>query len=226
MTRFYRLASIGTIGLCSAALAALGVASPASAAPTAQDSAFVMSNEQVNLAEITIGNIALQRASSTSARDLATKTISDHQAAKAKLTTLAAAEHITLPTAPNAQQQSQAATLKSVSATTFDLTYLQIQVAGHQMSIAATNTEISTGSDAAVVAYAKYYLPVATMHLSMAQSAESTLSAVPTAVPAGTGGQAASTSSSTLRYQWGVLGAGVVLMVGAGLGAARRQPRH
>lgn len=181
------------------------------------------SNEQVNLAEITIGKLALQRAKSAAARSLATKTISDHEAAKTKLTALAATEHVTLPSAPNATQQSQAATLKSVSAGKFDLTYLQIQVAGHNLSIAATNTEISTGSDAPTVAYAKYYLPVATMHLKMARDAIATLGGEPTGVPAGTGGHAATTSATTIRDAWTGGAAGILLALLGGFGLLRRR---
>ncbi|MCW2525964.1 MAG: hypothetical protein JWM76_824 [Pseudonocardiales bacterium] len=206
------------------AITALVLAPAGEAAPSAQDSAFMMSNEQVNLAEIAIGNLALQRATSNSARALATMTISDHQAAQTKLMALAASENVTLPTAPNAQQQAQAATLTSVSAASFDLTYLQIQVSGHQTSIAATNTEIASGTDAAVVTYAKGYLPVAQMHLTMAQTGVVALGgATPTAVPAGNGGQAATTSATTERTAWIGAAVGLLLVIGAGYGLLRRR---
>ncbi len=192
----------------------------ASAAAPAADSSFAKGNEQVNLAEITIGNIALQRASSQSVRDLATKTIADHQAAQAKLKAVAAKEGVTLPTAPNAQQQAQAATLKSVPATEFDLQYVQIQVAGHQMSIAATNTEIASGKDAAIVSYAKDYLPVATMHLTMSQQDLATLGGTPTAAPAGNGGQAAASNGGPDWQPAALGGLGLILLAGAGVAFA------
>lgn len=210
----------GTVVIVSTLLAPA-----AQAAPTAQDASFLKGNEQVNLAEITIGNIALQRAATTTARSLATKTISDHQGAMVKVKALAAAEHVTLPTAPNALQQSQAATLKSVAANKFDLTYLQFQVAGHNTSIAATNTEISGGTDAKIVAYARYYLPVATMHLKMARAGVTALGGDPSSVPAGTGGQGATTSNADIRTAWlgGIIGLAAVALGGVGLIRRRRR---
>ncbi len=223
MNRF-TVKSVGAAAALSAvAIATVSSAPAANAAPAAADKAFVAANEQVNLAEITVGAIALQRSHSATVRSLATKTVSDHKAAMAKLKTLAASENITLPAAPNAAQQSQAATLKSVSASKFDLTYAQFQVAGHKISIAGTKTEISGGSDSSVVNYAKYYLPVAQMHLTMAQDAVSTLAGTPTSVPAGTGGFAATTSAGSERAAWLEGALGVLLVIGAALGLTRRR---
>ncbi len=178
------------------ASATFGVAS-AHAAASGQDSTFVTGNEQTNLAEITIGQLALQRSSNTAVRQLATMTISDHQAAQAKLKPVAQALTLTLPTVPSAMQQQQAAQLQAASAAQFDTLYSQIQVAGHQTAIADTNTEISGGGDPSVVTYAKGYLPVATMHLQMAQDALSQLTGTPNGVPAGNGGQAAEVGTGT-----------------------------
>lgn len=223
MNRF-TVKSVGLAAALSAVtVAAVSSAPAANAAPAASDKAFAMANEQVNLAEITIGTIALQRSNSSTVRSLATMTISDHKKAMGKLKALATSENITLPTAPNALQQSQAATLKTVSASKFDLTYAQFQVAGHKMSIAGTKTEISGGGDAKVVDYAKNYLPVAQSHLTMAESAVSKLAGNPTSVPAGTGGFAATTSASTGRAAWIEGALGLLLMVGAGLGLTRRR---
>jgi putative membrane protein len=223
MTRFPARLAVGMAGAGAVALASVLVAPSAVAAPTAQDVAFMKANEQTNLAEITLGNLALKRASSATARSVATKTIADHQAAKAKLTALAGAAHVTLPTAPNATQQSQAATLKTVSASKFDLSYLQVQVVGHTMSIAATNKEISSGSDAKTIAYARFYLPVATMHLKMARDGVATLGGAPSGVPAGSGGQASTTSSSQLRTEWAGAAAGMLVVLLGGFGLIRRR---
>jgi putative membrane protein len=226
MTNRLPRAAIAVLAAAAASFIAVAAAPAASAAttPSGQDTLFLKSNEQVNLAEITIGQLALQRATTQSARSVATQTVSDHQKAKAKLTALAASVHVSLPTVPNAQQQAQAATLKTVATSKFDVAYLQIQVAGHQMSIAATNKEIVDGSNASVIAYANYYLPVATMHLAMAQAGLSALTGAPLAVPAGSGGEAAVTGSSRLEAAWWTGGLGLLFAVGAGFGLMRRRP--
>jgi len=183
------------------------------AAATAGDVTFVHDNAQTDLAEITIGKIALSRAQSAAARTLATTTIADHKAALAKLTTAAAAVNAALPTAPNAAQQADAATLQSVVADQFDATYAQIQIAGHKLSIAGTKTELAGGSNTDVKNFASGYLPVAQMHLSMSEALLSTVSgAAPTAVPAGSGGAGAPTSTGTRVVQLTLGALGLILL--------------
>jgi len=197
-------------------------ASLAVAAPSSQDTAYITSNGQTSLAEITIGELALERAKNESTRELAQMTLVDHQAALAKLQTVAGQLGVPVPTEPNADQKKDAATLESVDDAAFDLTYAQIQVAGHQKSIAGTNQEITSGSDPAVIAYAKDYLPVATMHLEMAQDALAEAGGTPTAVPAGSGGQAGTTPASTVWWQ-GLLGVIALLSITGGIIILRRR---
>lgn len=212
-------------GIAAATLAGvmfIAAAGSAAAAPNDQDTSYITSNGQTNLAEIAIGELALDRAQNTSTRELAQMTLTDHQAALAKLQTVANELGVPLPEAPNAEQQANAATLKSVDTAAFDATYAQIQVAGHQKSIAGTNAEISGGADPAVVDYAKGYLPVATHHLQMAQDVVAEVGGAPTAVPAGSGGLAAETSSTTVLFQvlLGLTGVGVLVL---GLTSLRRR---
>jgi hypothetical protein len=149
-------------------------------------------------------------------------TLTDHQAALAKLQTVAAQLGVPVPTEPSPEQKKNAETLKAVDDASFDLTYSQIQVAGHQQSIAGTNQEITAGSDPAVIDYAKGYLPVATMHLEMAQDALAASGGTPSAVPAGSGGLAAPTSGSTVGWQ-ALLGFAGLLAIVGGLLILRRR---
>jgi predicted outer membrane protein len=79
-----------------------------------------------------------------------------------------ARRRIALPGTPNATQQSQARALAHLWGQKFNLTRDNDQIAGHQLSISATSTEISKGSAPAVTSFARYYLPIAKMHLAMA----------------------------------------------------------
>jgi len=212
-------------GLAAVAIAAaltVSSASVAVAAPSSQDTSYITSNGQTNLAEITIGELALQRAQNDATRDLAQMTLTDHQAALAKLQAVAAQLGVPVPTEPSPEQKKNAETLQAVDDASFDLTYAQIQVAGHQQSIAGTNQEITAGSDPAVIDYAKGYLPVATMHLEMAQDALAASGGTPSAVPAGSGGLAATTSGSTVGWQ-ALLGLAGLLAIVGGLLILRRR---
>jgi len=212
-------------GLAAVAIAAaltVSSASVAVAAHSSQDTSYIASNGQTNLAEITIGELALQRAQNDATRDLAQMTLTDHQAALAKLQAVAAQLGVPVPTEPSPEQKKNAETLQAVDDASFDLTYAQIQVAGHQQSIAGTNQEITAGSDPAVIDYAKGYLPVATMHLEMAQDALAASGGTPSAVPAGSGGLAATTSGSTVGWQ-ALLGLAGLLAIVGGLLILRRR---
>lgn len=196
----------------------------AATAPSAADKTFVTANEQTNLAEITLGNLALAHSSSSDVKQLAQKTLSDHQVAQTKLKKVAADLGLTLPTAPNATQQAQAAQLKGLSGSSFDQLYLRDQVAGHKLSITGTNTEISTGSSSSVVTYAKGYLPVAQMHLTMAQADLGTTSGGgPGTVQAGSGGAAATNTGTDLSLGWTTGALGLALLGGAAFVVDRRR---
>jgi putative membrane protein len=201
------VAAISTVGL-----AFLGAGTASAAAPSSQDTTFMAATAQTDLAEITIGQIALNRSTNTTIRDLANKTISDHQTAQGKLEALAKTLDVTLPTTPNATQQSQAAQLRAVAASSFDVTYAQIQVSGHELAVASTKQEISAGSDPSVVALANTLLPIITGHLTMSQQALAAVGGTPVQVPAGSGGLAA-TSSSTPWISIALLTLGVILVV-------------
>ena len=196
------------VGLSGPALAAATAAKP-----TAVDTTYIQKNAQTDLAEITLGKIVLSRSQSAGARDLASKTTADHQAALAKLQAVAATLDVPLPTAPSPQQQADAATLQNTPDADFDVTYAKLQVLGHQLSIADTNLELASGSDASVKGYASGYLPVAQMHLGMAEALLTSLGgAAPTAVPAGSGGAGAATDAGTRVAQLGIGVLGLLLV--------------
>src|SRR6201996_8093571 len=140
---------LGTAG-ANAATVSFASSARTSASSSSQDASWAQATAQTDLAEITIGQIAEQRARSSSTKMMAQVTISDHTKALASLKSVAAQVGITLPTAPSATQQAQAAQLKSVASGTFDVTYDSIQIKGHELSISQTKTETATGSSAAV----------------------------------------------------------------------------
>ena len=133
------------------------------------DANWLRSNEQTNLAEITVAGIELKRATGPAAIALAKVTRDDHLKAQALNKGLSKQIGLTLPTKPNAMQQQTAAHLQS--AIRVNQQYFVAQIQGHKLSIAATKNEIEHGIRPRVVGYAKAYLPIATMHLEMSQRA-------------------------------------------------------
>ena len=207
----------------AATVAATGptTASAQAASASAQDVAWAQATAQTDYAEIAIGQLAEQRAEHSDTKMMAQMTIGDHTKALASLKSVASQDGITLPTMPNAVQQSQAAQLKSVAAGQFDATYDAIQIKGHELSISQTQTELANGSSTAVKDNAQAYLPVAEKHLQMAESDYTALGGSVSAVSAGTGGLAA---TNTDDAPWIAVGAaGALLLAGTGAFGLRRR---
>ncbi len=203
----------------------LGAAGTAAADTNDQDLAFITANGQTNLAEIAIGKLALERAVNDSTLELARMTLTDHQAALAKLEGIAGDLGVDLPARPSPEQQAQAATLEGLTGQAFDDAYAQIQVAVHQASVQKTETELSGGSEQAVLDYAEGYLPVAQMRLQMAQDLVAELGLTPGSVPAGSGGAVGTTPMTTMVWQAALVALAVAMFAG-GLVLVHRQTAH
>ena len=162
---------LGLLAVVAVLVPATGALAAPAATVSRTDAAFMRGNAHTDLAEITIGGIALDRSADNAVRELATVTVSDHTSALAQLSTVASDTGVRLPDQPNTSQRKVAARLASAATDAFDLAYLQVQIVGHEKSIAATRHEIAAGTDPEVIAFAKGYLPVAQMHLKMARHA-------------------------------------------------------
>ncbi len=220
---------LGAVPAGAATVTSAGSAHPQArtATASAQDTGWAQATAQTDLAEIAIGQLAQQRASHSATKMMAQVTISDHTKALASLKSVASQAGITLPSAPSATQQAQAAKLKTVASSQFDATYDSIQIQGHELSISATRTELADGSSTAVMDNANAYLPVAEKHLQMAESDYTALGGSVSSVPgvsAGTGGLAAVRPADDAP--WLAAGAiGAVLLVGTGAFGLRRRVR-
>ena len=203
-----------------AVAASVFAASAASAAPSNQDTTWMVAAHQSNLAEIAAGQAAQSQASSQSVKDTGAMFIQMHTTLDASLTSEASALGVSLPSAPSAAQQASLAQVKTQTGTAFDTAWVAQQLAGHRDAASATQTEIRTGSDAAVLKLANTALPVIEQHLAELQ----TLSGSPSVVAAGSGGQAASSAPLTTFAPAAMLAvAGVVLFALAVTSVRRRR---
>ena len=245
-----RMAAVSLLGSVVLATTGVGIAAAQPGGPgggqlSQQDQTFMTQNAQTDLAEITVGQLASQRATTAPIRQAAQTIASDHQQVLSKLQNLARNLHVTLPNSPDATQQQLAQQLNGSSGTDFDQAYLQAMVQGHQTSIDQTQQEIQSGSNPQVIDFAKSYLPGAQKHLQIVQqlSANPSASASPSpsanppsnpgtpgganppgGVNAGSGGQAANSDMPPeLLAALAVGGALLVSISGAAL-LTRRRP--
>jgi putative membrane protein len=245
----FRMAAVSLLGSAVLATTGIGMAAAQPGGPgggqlSQQDQTFMTQNAQTDLAEITVGQLAEQRATTEPIRQAAHTIASDHQQVLSKLQDLAHNLHVTLPNSPDTTQQQLAQQLNATSGTAFDQAYLQAMIQGHQTSINQTQQEIQSGSNTQVIDFAKSYLPGAEKHLQMVQQLSANPSAStspspsanppsnadrpgganpPSGVNAGSGGQAAN-SDMPPELIAALTGGGALLVSisGAALLAGRR----
>ena len=163
-------AALGTgTAVIAAGSASAATTSTATARPSAQDALWIKTNAQTDYAEIALGKLAMAKSHNADLLTVAKVTLTDHEAALAKLKVVAKEEGVKLPTQPNAEQRATGAKLATFPVTRFNLNWDTNEILGHKLSIKTTDTEIAKGSAPAVTGFAKYYLPVAKMHLAMVE---------------------------------------------------------
>jgi putative membrane protein len=214
--------SIKRIALTSAVVVGLlfAPATAASAAPSGQDADYLKAAHQSNLAEISGGRIAEQKATSQAVKDLGARFVADHTKLDAALRKTAAALDVTLPTAPNAEQQAVAARYRAASGQDFDALFVSTQMTAHMKAMALGQTEVDNGADAQAKKVATAAAPVIASHHSALEAAARDLG-VPDSINTGTGGLAA---HRTVRSSAMVLiTLGLLLVAGATLVLRRRR---
>jgi putative membrane protein len=160
----------GRVPAFLAALGAIVFASSAHVGATSADTPFAKKAAMGGMGEVVLARIAMQNGSSPSIKAFAQRMITDHGQANLELMSLAKREGIALPTSidpPSAMMQKK---LASLHGSTFDRAYLQGQESAHVATENLLKNEISSGSDPALVSFAKATLPTVEAHLRLDKS--------------------------------------------------------
>ncbi|MFG2055740.1 DUF4142 domain-containing protein [Micromonospora sp. NPDC048930] len=163
------LAALVLVGLAPAA------AAQAAAQPSTQDTQYLQALHQVNLAEITMGNLAQQKGRNQQVKDLGKQFVTDHTQLDQTVQSTAQQLNVQLPSEPTADEQKVISRLNNLSGAEFDKAWVTAELAGHVAAIQATQTEISQGSEQSVVTLAQDALPVLQAHLDALTALAQTL---------------------------------------------------
>lgn len=136
--------------------------------PSSIDVQFAQAANQSNIAEITAGTLALQRAPDLAVNEFGRWMVTDHGFSNAQLSGIASAAGIALPTTPDAAHQAVANALAQITGPAFTQAYLANQVLAHEMDINLFTVEAQSGTDPALKSYASSMLPVLQQHLTQA----------------------------------------------------------
>lgn len=158
-----------------------GASSPASMAPSAsaparhlsaQDRTWLTFIHQVNLAEVTAGELAQKKGGTAAVRSAGKMLTTDHEALDAKVTKVAGGLGVSLPGSAPPDQEALAKKLENESGKRFDQDFLSNMITGHQQAIAKTQAEVGQGSAPEVKNLAQMALPDLKKHLSTLQKAQ------------------------------------------------------
>ena len=152
-----------------AALMALATGA-ATAAVSVAEKKFATEASQGGVAEVEMGQLALQKATSPEVKQFAQRMVSDHTQANQELMLLAKSEGMDLPSQVDAKHKSAMERLQGMNGSAFDTAYMQSMVQDHERDVADFQKEAQSGSDSGLKAFAQKYLPVLQQHLQMAQS--------------------------------------------------------
>ena len=129
-----------------------------------------MEAAQGGMAEVELGQLATQKASSDAVKQFGQRMVTDHGKANDELKTLAQSKSIMLPT-DIGKHKATKDKLEKLSGAAFDRAYMQEMLNDHRKDVSDFRKESQSGKDPDVKAWAARTLPTLEEHLQMAQSA-------------------------------------------------------
>lgn len=134
---------------------------------TGGDLAFMNDAAPGGLAEVELGRLAAERATSPQVKQFAQQMIEDHSKAGKKLEQLAQLKKVKLPPGvlPEAKQTKEK--LAKLTGENFDREYVKAMVQMHEKDVAAFAAVSKNATDADVKAFAAATLPTLQHHLEM-----------------------------------------------------------
>ena len=139
-------------------------------AKASPDSKFVEDAAIGGMAEVELGKLAAEKATSADVKQFAQRMVDDHSKANEELSSLASSKGITLPTAVDAKVQAHVEHLSKLSGAEFDQEYMKMMVSDHDKDVAEFEREANSGKDPDVKAWASKTLPTLREHQTMAKS--------------------------------------------------------
>src|ERR1700760_2261714 len=100
-------------------------AAPALAGLSGADKTFATEAADGGLAEVQLGQLAAQKASSPQVKEFAQRMVADHTQANQDLMQLAKSENLNLPTQPNNKHKAELDRLSAMSGNAFDAAYMK-----------------------------------------------------------------------------------------------------
>jgi putative membrane protein len=133
------------------------------------DKEFAMKAAQGSMAEVQMGQLALQQATNADVKTFAQRMVTDHGAATTELSQLATTKGLVLPSDVGEEHKQGMQHLQGLTGAEFDKAYMQHMVADHQKDTSEFQNATTALTDADLRAFATKTLPTLQDHLRQAQ---------------------------------------------------------
>ncbi len=133
------------------------------------DTHFMDKAAQGGMAEVKLGQLAVDKGSSQAVKDFGQRMVTDHTKTNNQLQQIASKDGVTLPSNLDAKDQATYDHLSKLSGTEFDRAYMRDMVRDHQMDINEFRREGQTAKNPGVKSFAQQTLPTLQEHLSLAK---------------------------------------------------------
>jgi putative membrane protein len=136
------------------------------------DEKFVKEAAEGNLAEVQLGHLAQQRASSDAVKQFGQRMATDHSSANDELKQLASQKNVQMPTALDRTHQRLYDRLAKLSGADFDRAYMKEMVKDHDKDVKAFQKEANSGRDPDIKAWASKTLSTLQDHDQQAKQVQ------------------------------------------------------
>jgi putative membrane protein len=148
-------------------------ANPANASAAApldrHDRKFVATAAEAGAAEVAMGNLAKDRATSPEVKDFAARMVWDHQKAGDQLKAISTGKGMTPSTQLSKKDQAALDKLGKLQGADFDKAYVKGQKSAHRDAVSLFGSEAKSGKDADLKQFATTTLPTLKEHMTMVQ---------------------------------------------------------
>jgi putative membrane protein len=166
----FHWAGVALFVSCFTAVLLFGRSMSSSAESVAtSDARFAKNAAEGGMAEVKLGELAQEKASSQAVKSFGKRMVDDHSKADEKLKATAHSENITLPGELKSADQAAYDRLAKLSGTEFDHAYMQMMVKDHEEDVSEFKKEASSGRNQALKDFAAQMLPTLEDHLKEAR---------------------------------------------------------
>jgi putative membrane protein len=137
--------------------------------PSPADKMFVKNALEGGMAEVQLGQLALQKSNNDDVKQFAQRMVTDHTKMGDQMKPIAQQIGVKLPDAPSKKDQATIAKLQALNGDAFDKAYMKDMVKDHKADLNDFKTEASSGSAPAVKNAASQGAQVISQHLQMAE---------------------------------------------------------